>query len=313
MGSPATTRNGFVDSLRFFAALGIVLFHMEMPGGTLGLAALSFFTALLAYYAARYAGENSFEFQVQRLNQRILWPWMGWSLIYIVAKLIDAHLSGRRYSSELESYMWWTGPSLHLWYLPFAFTVSLAITQLIAPIKVSTPLYGVLLACLVALCLSCGYGLNSGVIDKPWLQWLSVMPAVFIGIMLAAANDRPGRILSLLFAILVGGLVTHTSGFYALAMQLAVGGLAAILAVQWNPGSNRLTFWLGAISLGIYLAHPLCSSIVRVVTGQEGTWAAFAMTVAASIILAEAYRRVENLIRDLSHRKEAVAVIENES
>jgi peptidoglycan/LPS O-acetylase OafA/YrhL len=308
MGSHASQRNGFLDSLRFLAALGIVLFHLEMPGQSIGLSALSFFTAILCYFAAQYSGDTSLEHQINRMNHRIMWPWLVWSVIYLTAKLLDAQLSGHSYSSELEHYMWWTGPALHLWYLPFAFTISLLITQLIAPINASTLLYGLLISTLIFLCMACGFGIYNDLIGIPWVQWLSVLPAALVGITLAAANRSTARTLVLVAAIVAGALIAYSLEYRSLALQLSVGGLVAMLAVLWNPGSNRLTFWLGTVSLGIYLSHPLCFALIRKISGQDGNWLTFVLTVVLSIVMAEAYRRTENAIRDLRRRRPTAAL-----
>jgi peptidoglycan/LPS O-acetylase OafA/YrhL len=312
MGSHASTRNGFLDSLRFVAALGIVLFHLELPGGTLGLSALDFFAAILCYFAALHRGENSFEHQVNRLNQRIAWPWMAWSAIYLVAKLFDAQQAGLPYSSEFEHYMWWTGPSLHLWFLPFAFTMGLIVTQIVAPIRVNTPIYLITLGCLILLCLSSGYVIKNNLAGAPWIQWLSVLPASLLGISLAATERRSERTFALLLTTGIAGLTTYGLGYSSFALQFVIGGLVAILAVQWNPGSTRLTFWLGAVSLGIYLAHPLCFAVVKKITKQDSNWLTFLLTVILSIIMAEAYRRAESALLQVLVKRQG-STVEQES
>jgi peptidoglycan/LPS O-acetylase OafA/YrhL len=312
MGSHASTRNGFLDSLRFVAAIGIVLFHLELPGGSIGLSALDFFAAILCYFAALHKGENGFEYQVNRLNQRIAWPWMAWSAIYLLAKLVDAHQAGVPYSSEFEHYMWWTGPSLHLWFLPFAFTMGLVITQLAAPIRISTPFYVALIACLVLLCLVCGYSVKNNLVGAPWIQWLSVLPASLLGICLAATERRIERTIALLAAVVIAGLIAHGLGYSSFALQFVIGGLVSILAVQWNPGSNRFTIWLGAVSMGIYLAHPLCFAIVKKVTKQDSNWLTFGLTVILSIVLAEAYRRAEAALQQVLEKRQQ-EVVEQET
>lgn len=308
IGIRAAERNGFLDSLRFVAALGIVLFHLKLTGASIGLSALSFFAAVLCYFASKYSGENGFEYQVNRLNQRIAWPWMIWSTIYLLAKLAEAQVSGLPYSSQFEPFMWWTGPSLHLWWLPFAFTLSLLLTQLVAPIQLSTSKYAVLVLCLWPVCMGCGYFMAAGWFDTPWVQWLSVLPASVLGVLLAAADRHAQRLLLLAVAVIVTGLSAHYFGFGSLPLQFLIGGLTALVAVSWNPGGNRLTVWLGSISLGIYLAHPLCFAIARHITNQHSTWVNFVLTVVLSIALADAYRRLELMLKKLLAKRYEAAV-----
>jgi peptidoglycan/LPS O-acetylase OafA/YrhL len=304
MGSHASTRNGFLDSLRFVAAIGIVLFHLELPGGSIGLSALDFFVVILCYFAAQNRGSNGFEYQLNRLNQRIALPWMAWGAIYFLAKVVDAHQAGLPYSGEFETYMWWTGPSLHLWFLPFAFTMGLVITQLVAPIRISTPIYWALIMCIVLLCLVCGRGVKNDVVGAPWIQWLSVLPASGIGVCLAAAERRKDRMIALFVAIVLAGLVAYRLVYTSFALQLVIGGLAATFAVLWNPGGNRFTFWLGAVSMGIYLAHPLCFAIVKKITKQDSNWLTFILTVILAIAMAETYRRAETAIMHMLEKRQ---------
>ncbi|MEO0797560.1 MAG: hypothetical protein AAFX93_20650, partial [Verrucomicrobiota bacterium] len=66
----AATRNGSVDLLRFFGAIGIIQFHCGAPGGWFGLSALPMFVALLVFFGAGKPISRSF--------RRLMVPWIFW-------------------------------------------------------------------------------------------------------------------------------------------------------------------------------------------------------------------------------------------
>jgi hypothetical protein len=61
-------RNGSIEYARFLGALGIVWFHMKMPGGTTALAALQLFILLQVYFGAERA--------LSPQARRLLVPWL---------------------------------------------------------------------------------------------------------------------------------------------------------------------------------------------------------------------------------------------
>lgn len=124
------SRNASLDYARLLAAIGIVWFHSGAPGAHLGYAALPFFLMLTEWMAFATAGRMSFApYVLSRLN-RLMLPFAAWSLVYGGLKLVEIALSGRPLSSEFAWWMLATGPALHLWFLPFATLMSIAIFPL---------------------------------------------------------------------------------------------------------------------------------------------------------------------------------------
>jgi peptidoglycan/LPS O-acetylase OafA/YrhL len=290
-------RNGLLDVLRFVAALGIVFFHLKVPGSILGLSALSFFTAVMCCFAASSTKEESFQGRLKKLSIRLCLPWLIWSAIYMLAKLTNAYVDNASYWSEFESWMWWTGPSVHLWFLPFAFTISLLIYQLLAPIQLSDRIYWGFAAAIVPLCLICFYAVELKLLNIPWVQWVSVLPAAAVGVALAAARNQTNRTIALIFAISVAFYATQRGHLQWLSLQFYVGTLLAIFGTMLKLRGTRLTAWLGNISLGVYLAHPLCAAALAHIFSLQNVWIVLVGTIVLSMILAEVYRRFEGYWR----------------
>ena len=287
-------RNGLLDVLRFVAAVGIVFFHLKLPGSILGLSALSFFTVVMCFFAASSTAEDTFQVSFKKLSIRLFWPWIIWSTIYFVAKLANAYVDNTSYLGEFASWMWWTGPSMHLWFMPFAFIVSLLIVQLLAPIQLDDTLFWLLGAAIVPISLMCFYWLEFKRLDIPWEQWVSVLPATVVGVALAAARGKTNRTIGLLVIILIAFIATQWAHLQLLSSQFYLGTLVAIFGIILRLQSTRFTTWLGGISLGVYLAHPLCAAVLVHLFTMQNIWIMLLTTIALSVILAEVYRRFAN-------------------
>ena len=286
-------RNGLLDCFRFAGAIGIVLFHLKMPGGTLGLSALSFFAFTMSYFAVVTKSKATFLENTEKLNRRLLWPWMFWSCAYLGAKLAKSFYLQVPYLSGFEEWMWWTGPAIHLWFLPFAFTICLLATQLLAPYR--DRVQGFLLAAgaIVPICLSACYVSQLAPLGIPWTQYASVMPAVTAGVAFGMTDGSTTKMAAIAaIVVLACTLAIELIGGW-LPIQFAIGSLSAIAIIPLNGYSNRLTNWLGSVALGIYLAHPLTGSISGLVVSQRNTWVHLLATLLMAVALAEIYRHID--------------------
>ena len=181
-------RNGTMDIARLVAAWGIVAFHAGGPGAAIGYAGLPFFLILLIVFAEPATRDMDLRTFVRGRAHRLLLLWLIWSAVYGGLKLLEAAVAGRPLSEEFDAAMILTGPALHLWFLPFAFAVSLALY----PVLRSAGTGAGDAACAVAV--PAGLALTALQQDltmpAPLAQWLFAAPAICVGLTLALCRER---------------------------------------------------------------------------------------------------------------------------
>jgi hypothetical protein len=79
-------RNGLVDYARLLAAVGIIWFHAQAPGSVFAYVALPFFLVLLALPSKASVSVKA---------QRLLVPFVSWSLIYALINIALAVKNNR--------------------------------------------------------------------------------------------------------------------------------------------------------------------------------------------------------------------------
>jgi hypothetical protein len=248
-------RNGLIDALRFFAAAGIVIFHAKAPGAAIGYAALPLFTIYLAHFATSNLDRAVYFFRL----------WLIWSLIYGSLKVADSLLSGGSWQQEFVPSMILTGPSIHLWFLPFAAVVVLLI-------DVARRVF-IVPAALVASVLAF-WGSSQGNLAVPLSQWIFVLPSLAFGIVLYRRSALPAAAIVIAVAWAFG----WTSGLlqFAIAICLAVATKHLFLPATW------LTDRMRDSALGIYLIHPIFISVFeRIGVVDPATLAALSIVASA--------------------------------
>ena len=290
-------RNGTIDIVRYFAALGVVLFHVKSPLGWIGNTSLLLFVMLLAFFAFPR------EFHPGGLRHRLaglLRLWAAWSAVYAGLKVAQAISTGTPISEEFEPWMLLTGPALHLWFLPFAVAVTLIAHAIAAALNsrrictarpalrnlTAAAVLLVLLASIAAVALSARTAGDA----IPFAQWVNAWPSAALGLGLAITRNRlpPAAAAFILFSMFFSAGILLPSG----GMSRAIGNAAPVLllfalanAVR-TPGS-AVTSYLRDVSLNVYLLHPAVIAVLLQLRMVEyATASMFWLTSIISTIIA---------------------------
>jgi hypothetical protein len=162
-----STRNGTIDLVRLLGAISIVYFHMGLPLREYALSALPMFIVLLTYYGSAQTVTNRFN--------RLMLPWIFWSAVFATLKLGEILVGGSSLAKEFHWWMLFTGPSIHLWFLPFSFAFLAAFRFVTGKLK---------LTLLVLTSVASYLTFSFMELSPPFAQWFSVWPAAAVGIVM---------------------------------------------------------------------------------------------------------------------------------
>ena len=250
------------DRLRVLSFLDIGAFHMAGQYLFLGVG-LPIFLLLRFALASRLPAPESTRTFIHVRVEKLLVPWAAWSLIFVFLKLATGLRHGTPILEWVNPRMILYGPEAHLWFLPFAAVVGIAV-HFIDVVTQRVPTRAFLVAFgtsgVAAIWITQA---AEGHLEVPFQQWVFGLPAVPLGLGMGRVLARPwadvrGVWISVLAASAVaigfsviqrapGAPVVTAPLRYALAMALISGG-----AVATNlPG--RWTGILTPLLLGGYL------------------------------------------------------------
>ncbi|WP_417806596.1 acyltransferase family protein [Thioclava sp.] len=249
-----------MDYIRLLAAFAIVWFHSNAPGHQLAYLGLPFFLVLLGL-----PSRASLKVKARRL----LRPFVVWSLIYSGAKMVQALLRHEPPLGWLEPWMLMTGTSLHLWFLPFAFVVSLLYLRDHPKWLLGLmPVVGALAMIVFAKVLS-----------PPFAQWaFGIVPLT-----LGYCYFRCGRWVVLPWVISVALLFAFRPASDNGA--IALGTAASLLLMQIRLPQSALSDWCARLSLLIYLDHLLVIGVGQFIGLTSYALALFAISGAMVLSL----------------------------
>ena len=265
-----------IERLRILSAFGVASFHTHgwFPR-SIGVA--GFIILLLSYCA--FVVDKPEPYGVakvaKRKAQRLLKPWLFWSIIYGGLGLVKMVHENISFSEVFSPIMLLTGTRTHLWFLPFAFVAALLLTIIHQRIVGVRDSFTITIAILIgALCVFVCSILQSHLHPpKPLAQWILGLPAIPIGFAIGRIKilERNGDrkkyfvfvILSAL-AVCVGCVVfdrlshgiwlNYSSKF---AIRYFVSLVIFCAALHWRGKLDTVSASIASLSYGIYLVHPL--------------------------------------------------------
>ena len=248
-----------IDLLRFLAATGIVLDH-TLAWGFVGYPALGLFLILTSYFGiGSYRRSGGADFWATRAR-RIMIPWLFWCAVY---RVVWELVSDVPFALLTNPFTLLIGPSIHLWFLPFAAAALIFIPSIARDVETRRQL---VIACVVLVPMSVVLGLihaKTGLegwliagspIPQPVPQWAYSLPIYVWGALAA---------------------VSHRLGYPQITLAAAALSSAVMLALDWDVASVQLILcavvfeifyrlpwkgdWMTKLAdyaFGIYLMHP---------------------------------------------------------
>ena len=250
------------DVLRLTALAAIVWFHTGAPGAEYmawRLPALAIISAALAASRDR----RPLACQARRSSERMLAPWLFWCGVYGVVELASHLRFGSSILDDLGPRVFLTGTSVHLWYLPFAFAMMLFVNVARRLTDAMRPLHATALALSAATTLLAVLAIDPSYRDDagtPGPQWMRSLPAMFLGLAVAAAlRDAGTRRLGLLLTLTVANSASCALLAILFEDDLAARyGLAMLLvgpAATWRFDPPRWLTSAAGLGMGVYLVH----------------------------------------------------------
>jgi peptidoglycan/LPS O-acetylase OafA/YrhL len=286
---PAAPRNGNVEVMRLVAAAGIVWFHAHAWGQMISYSALSLFIVFLIVLPLQRPPTGSFGSYISERADRLLRPWLVWSAIFALLKIAQATLQKQPIVAEFDWPMLATGTHTHLWFLPFGFVCSIAA---FAIARSTDRTSGLVFSCAVVLAAlsvpASAWALDSR-LSEPWAQWCYGLPAVLFGLAIhfAGADRLKLGIISLATIVSWAATTVVTElnwGFNS----LVIGVNLAMFALSTHISSRPWMRWAAAVSMPVYLSHPIFISLLYGEAGIENDVAVAISAILLSIALGAA-------------------------
>jgi len=248
-----------VELLRIFSAFGIVWFHSGYPKWIdVAYSGLVVFLILSAYFAA----SSKKLYTISERARRLLIPCLVWAAFYALFLIVRGRdIFPEDYS--LFSKLLAT-PALHLWYLPFMFFCIILIDKI--KTRVSIPVIAVCSLSLAAGFLVCASIWTAWGSPPPLRQYTHALPAVGIGVLLAALAQLKLHVGYICLAIgVLLFIVLFQLELKGVGWTYLIGILATLLLLRQKsflPDSD-IVLVVSSLSFGVYLIHPFVITVLR--------------------------------------------------
>ncbi len=265
------------DVLRLAALTAVVAFHAGAPGAGYTAWRMPALTIITTALVAGRGEPRPLAEQARRSASRLLIPWLFWCAVYAAIDACFYLKIGKCLLDELGVRVLLTGTSIHLWYLPFAFVMVLAVnaarraTDRMPPAAIGAVAAVVAVAALVIVARDGTYRLESG--PTPWPQWLRVVPAVFLGLAVGTVTRRlSGRELAVVAAaVAAAGVAAAAALGDELPARYAVAIVLVASATRWRSRPPRWLAEAAGLGMGVYLVHIAVYRVVYAATHRLPT------------------------------------------
>lgn len=270
MKASSTERIASLEWLRLIAAFEVVWFHLpNSPFRSVACSGLVVFLLLtFSFMVLSWEKYHFKDFVSHRVN-RLIVPWLFWSLIYFVFRLLRTGDAHDHFFSDVFSFRFlFGGGYIHLWYLPFVFIFSLGmyfICQWLKDFEKDRVFVGSLFAINLAIIVS------SMIIQKmklpyPFHQWAFAFSAMPIGFSIGLALKEKNVIGRFITIVLIGCMslvLCFALGFSKIFIPYLIGLPLVFIFFFLRLPYQAVAIKLGSLTYGIYLVHPLVISFCR--------------------------------------------------
>lgn len=254
-GSTSYGWKGDLDLFRVVAMFGVVWYHSNINfGHEVSYSSLVFFLAVSVYLSGN--SKKSFrEYIVDRFNRLIL-PWLFWFILFGVVSLLRGRPFLQVDGGALAAVL--SGTSIHLWFLPYIFFVSIFFDFLRRIVNVNIVGSFTLFSLLILLAFVCEWRGTSLGFGYPWAQYFHGAAPVLLGFFLSL---RIQWRLWAVWAVITSVLILSYLAIPAVGVGLPyLIGFSMFLVIHFGLfrfESPRWLAFLGSLMFGVYLVHPL--------------------------------------------------------
>jgi fucose 4-O-acetylase-like acetyltransferase len=249
-----------IELLRVISAFGIVWYHSGAIGHEYSYAGLISFL-ILSMYLAGLKNSDNFN-NLKNRYKRILIPWISWFIFYAILNLAKQKNVIPIQNGFIYGIL--TGPSTHLWYMPFIF-ICLTVYDYIKKLasRASITYAAGTISALILLTASF-WRKESIQLGYPISLYAHASAGIFLGIFFSAANEIPRKI-SITFTFIIIISAIYSIPELGVGIPYLLGTiLGAILSFKilknyLNIEVNKIA----DLTLGIYFIHVLIISLLR--------------------------------------------------
>lgn len=267
-----------IERLRIVAAFAVASFHVHgwFPR-SIGVAGFIILLLSFCAFVVNKPEPYSIKNLAKKKAQRLLKPWLFWSLIYGGLSLVKMISQNLTFSDVFSPTMLLTGTRIHLWFLPFAFFAALLLAFIHRRIVNIPDSFTVIAAISIGtLCIFGCSMIRSWIpLPTPLAQWLLGLPAIPLGFalgrikILKRIEDRRKYFVFVILSAMAASAVCIVLSWLSHGIWLDYGSKYAIryfvsitifcCALNWRGNLDPISRNLVSLSYGIYLIHPLAT------------------------------------------------------